>query len=214
MLTHRDAVLFCVDKGGEFLYDFFEAMSAQISTENFTCACSAMHRAWERVSKFHIKDRIPSCITDEELLEWFFFCGSDPGQLIPDKNIRADYAILAKMLLQSRSDRSEHKDFFREMQRLSKRTVPDGFLIARLQRDESGLPFDICILSSGHRDKKDREPYILVEKRCFQKVSILSPPSDISPELSAWLLLHRDTLLSHWRDEITDRLALCMLGKY
>ncbi|MCR4867508.1 MAG: hypothetical protein K5921_11320 [Lachnospiraceae bacterium] len=100
----------------------------------------------------------------------------------------------------------------------------DGFFIATITQDESGLPYDVFIDILGKDNDIDNNPRVgVIVNDMVLYVSISDEPECISgiymygeEKIFEWVKTHKDILLDHWNKVISDREALnalCKKGK-
>ena len=96
------------------------------------------------------------------------------------------------------------------------------FEMANLRKQESGLPYDIWLDSSGcTRNTQHTVMRIKVGAGDELIPVVLSSKRDIRPlrpfrmknEIVSWIFDNYDTLFKHWNGELSDRQALNLLSK-
>ena len=104
------------------------------------------------------------------------------------------------------------------------KSVNDDYLfeMARVSKEDTGLPYDLWIDSNGKDRKSPRDlPRLKVEVNGNRvPVSISGTPEILVnkeiPEfrvLRYYIIRYLDVLLKHWNKELTDRQALNLLNK-
>lgn len=96
------------------------------------------------------------------------------------------------------------------------------FEMANLRKQESGLPYDIWLDSSGctrnthHKVMKIKVgvgdeliPVVIYSKRDIRPLR----PFRRESEIVSWVCDNYDTLFKHWNGELSDRQALNLLSK-
>jgi hypothetical protein len=95
------------------------------------------------------------------------------------------------------------------------------FEIVNLNKQESGLPYDVWLDSIGsRRNEQHNNPRINVDVNGDRiPVSIsdndvrIKKPFRDSNVIKNWVVDNYDTLIKHWNGELTDRQALTLLYK-
>ena len=104
---------------------------------------------------------------------------------------------------------------------LIKKEKFSAFEMANLNKQESGLPYDVWLDSSGsRRNVQHNKPRIKVDVNGDRiPVSIsdndvwIKKPFRDSNVIKNWVVDNYDTLIKHWNGELTDRQALNLLSK-
>ena len=96
-----------------------------------------------------------------------------------------------------------------------------GYYHAILDKEESGLPYDIWLDSTGAAtNSPDKNPSVWISSASsLISVSILNGCIDgrvyadevLNVSISLWIEANRDTLLRHWYKQLSDKEALNIL---
>lgn len=96
------------------------------------------------------------------------------------------------------------------------------FEMANLRKQESGLPYDIWLDSTGcTRNTQHKVMRIKVGVGDELIPVVIASQRDIRPlrpfrmetEIASWICYNYDTLFKHWNGELSDRQALNLLSK-
>ncbi len=103
------------------------------------------------------------------------------------------------------------KKMFRKYRNIQLKHI-DGFVVARVDKRESGLPYDIFLESIGASKKHAGDPRAgVIVDRLVIPVLISEDPVILSgrtfpgeQRVLEWIRKHQEPLLMHWNKQLTD----------
>ena len=92
--------------------------------------------------------------------------------------------------------------------------IENGFELVRLMKQESGLPYNIKMYSSGCGKRYSNTPILLLENHSKDiQLPISTDPIDqeiqYKKEIESWIRNNYDILTKHWVGDLSDRKMLC-----
>lgn len=101
-LNRSDAIDRCCNQGKQFVEHFHKCFHEGVDSDSFQYHCIEMQAFWDNV-KFIILQQNKKQISSDNLLNWFFLCGSDLEHMI-EEPFQDTYEILYLSLLADRNN--------------------------------------------------------------------------------------------------------------
>lgn len=82
-LNRSDAIDRCCNQGKQFIEHFHKGVHEGVNSNSFQHHCTEMQAFWDNV-KFIVLQQNKKQISSDNLLNWFFLCGSDVEHMIEE----------------------------------------------------------------------------------------------------------------------------------